>query len=213
MIMRKNTKKIFLTHGIYVLLVLIILGVQIKTAISNKNLEFQQQNSQAYIKLLQGVSGIGNLYSQHIHADFKFYIGGRDIDFNKEEFQAPEFTTLEFWKDAKVNKFTHLHPGQDNIGLIHVHATGITLSMFFRTIGVKLNDTCIVFSDSIGGTYCSSGGKRLRVFANGVKINAAAYEIKDLDKILIAYGNESASDIQSEMNSVGSRACIESNKC
>ncbi len=165
-----------------------------------------------YSSQLEQLSGVGPLESTHIHADMKIYVNNEYVDLNKEEILSPEFGSLDFWRQAKVNRFTHLHAGENNIDVIHVHATGITLGMFIRSIGGKLEDDCLTLPLSLGGdAYCDSTNKKLNVFINGdKKINYGNYIIQDLDKILITYGT---SDIQQQFDSIGNRACIQSKKC
>ncbi len=62
-------------------------------------------------------STIGILGSQHVHADFKVYVNGNSIDFNKKEY---------FMKSS----FMHVDPSPDNdeaSGTLHMHATGVPL--------------------------------------------------------------------------------------
>lgn len=171
-------------------------------------------NSLVYISSLEKLIGIGKLGSTHIHADFKIYADNKIINLNNEQFQAPEFGSIDFWRDANVNKFAHLHPGQNNIDVIHVHAKGVTLGMFFRTIGISLNESCIKFPEGVGGNYCNEENKPLQIFINGIKIeNPEDYEIRDLDRILVTYGNSTESNIKKQIGSIGNNACIQSKKC
>lgn len=173
------------------------------------------ENSLAYINQLSRLTGVGFLTSQHIHADFKIYVNGAMIDLNKIELQAPEFASLEFWSDANTSKFVHLHEGETNKDVMHVHATGISLAMFLRAVSGKISQSCVNFPKIISNReFCDEKNKTLRVFINGVKSNAPQdYEIKDMDKILISYGNDSDAQVSMQIKSIGNNACIQSGKC
>ena len=172
-------------------------------------------NSIVYIKQLNRLTGVGFLTTRHVHADFKIYINGGLIDLNKIELQAPEFGSLGFWNDANTSKFVHLHGGEPNKDVLHVHATGIKLAMFFRTIGGRIGPGCISFPQTISkASFCNKKDKTLKVFINGIiTVAPFDYEMQDLDKLLITYGNDSDAEISRQIKSIGNNACFQSRKC
>tara|TARA_Y100000310_G_scaffold345545_1_gene466321 strand:+ start:6834 stop:7475 length:642 start_codon:yes stop_codon:yes gene_type:complete len=175
-------------------------------------------NGIIYAEQLEHLSGLGLLDSQHIHADYKVFIEGKEINMSYPELQAPEWGSAEFWRTSGFSRFVHMHPGENQSGVIHIHAIGVRLGMFFRVIGGSLNHSCISFpeliqkQESVEQTYCSDSDNILQVLVNGEKIiNPDSYLFHDLDRILISYGKISQTNEQ--MKSVGYQACIHSENC
>lgn len=131
-------------------------------------------------------STIGVLGSAHIHADWNVYVDGRPIDFSDKAHME------RMQKGLPVSSFIHVDSGSplpEKTGdVLHMHATGVPLWVFFKSIGGSLNETCLGIN---GETMCSSGNKKLRFYVNG-KPNTeyGDYVFTDLDKILISYGGE-----------------------
>ena len=69
---------------------------------------------------------IGPAGSVHTHQDFKVYINGNALDFTQAKYQKPH-----------ENQLVHLEGGDGDV--IHVHATGVTIGLFFKSI-----NCCIV---------------------------------------------------------------------
>ncbi len=121
---------------------------------------------------------IGILGSDHIHADFKVYINGEKINFNQEKY---------FVRSA----FVHVEPevNSEKTGeVLHIHAKGIPLGLFFESLGIRFYSDCFEIDDK---QFCNNKDNKLRFFVNNVE-NAQFenYVPEDLDKILITYGNE-----------------------
>lgn len=134
-------------------------------------------------------STIGILGSAHIHADFKVFINGEPINFaDKDYYMKSSFIHV----DENQNK-------EDSSGVLHMHATGVPLWMFFESIGGRFDEKCI----SVGGeTFCNGKGRSVKFYANG-KPNSGFgdYVFSDLDKILISYGGINE-DVQEQLKSV-----------
>mgnify|MGYP001559984280 CR=1 FL=1 len=145
---------------------------------------------------------IGIVGEIHYHADFKVIIEGSEFDFAKSKYMTTNQSSL--------SKFTHLHDMVGNI--LHVHAKGVNLGMFFKSLGMDLTLDCLVLDD--GGKYCSDGKKYLKLYVNGFRnYQMQNYMPQDLDRILITYGDESESELKTQMESVKNNACIYSEKC
>lgn len=140
-------------------------------------------------------SKFGPRGSTHIHADIKVYILGNPLNFNSPRFQVME-------------DLTHFENNDGEI--LHVHATGLTLGYFLRSLGMDLNNECI--TTDTGNQYCNLGKATLKVYAknqfsNWVQIyNPADYIINDLDKILVTYGPEDDLEIMERQDSVTDKA-------
>lgn len=112
-------------------------------------------------------SAIGVLGSQHVHADWKIYLKGKAIDLSDK-------SHMERMRSGQpVSSFIHVDSGApvpERTGdVLHMHATGVPLWIFFSSIGLELPD--------------------VKVYVNEKEIqNYQNYVFKDLDKILITDG-------------------------
>jgi hypothetical protein len=141
------------------------------------------------------LTGVESYGTAHIHADFKMYVEGKEWNLFKE-------------KNFEKNKFVHFHPTTNpkkpNENVIHVHAGGISLAQFLRTLGVEMTNECLIIEDI---KYCENGSKMLKLYVNGEIISdPERYKIKDLDKILISFGNENEAEIKDQLNSIDNNA-------
>jgi len=136
------------------------------------------------------VSGIGAVGSTHEHVDFKVYLNGVPIDLSQSIYQVR-------------SPIVHVEGGDGDI--IHKHATGVKVGFFFQTLGMKFNSTCFILDT--GEQFCNEGDKTLKFYLNGQRSDLFDnYELTDLDKILISYGNESESQIQSQLATITDKA-------
>ena len=110
----------------------------------------------------------------HLHADVKVYINGQQINFSQSKYQLR-------------NSFVHFEDGNGEVA--HVHAAGLTVGYMLKSLGIDFNSNCIIVESE---SYCSEKDKKLKFYINN-KINKEfdKYIIKDVDKILVSYGNES----------------------
>ena len=133
-----------------------------------------------------------SLYKTHIHANFKVFIDGKELDFAK-----PEFMT-----ESKEDRSRKVHLHDLNGGVAHVHYPGITWQDFFQSLQMPLAEHCL---DLGTGKTCS-----LRFFVNGNEIqDLAQTEIRDLDKVLIT----NSQNVQEQLAAIADDACVYSNKC
>ena len=141
----------------------------------------------------------------HEHSDFKVYLNNEAFDFSQDTYMSKKPGS-----DEQLSPFVHLH---DNIGyIIHKHIQGVTLGEFFNTLNMKFSSTCFILDNDT--EYCNDKDNTIKMYVNG-KINNKfeKYEFKDLDRILITYGNENESIIKKQIESVTDEACIQSEKC
>ena len=124
--------------------------------------------------------------STHDHANFMVFINGEEINF-----ALPQY----------IVKAKEVHIEDMNGNVIHKHATGITLGYFFKTLGFKFDENCFVFDNK--KEYCNEGDKTLKFYVNNERnYEYDKYEIKDLDKYLISYGNDSEEEIKKQLSSI-----------
>ena len=136
----------------------------------------------------------------HEHADFKVYLYGEQYNFSQEKHMSGNGTHL--------SEDVHLHDMDGEV--MHKHANGVTLGTFFTSLKMIFNSTCFVLDNST--SYCNDGDKQIKLYVNSIKtLEYEKYEFKDLDKILITYGDESG--IKNQLDSITGRACIYSEKC
>lgn len=81
-------------------------------------------------------SAIGVLGSQHIHADWKVYIGGKVFDF--EPF-AMDMSSI----NANItSSFIHVDEGvpppEETDDVLHMHAKGVPLWLFFKSVSIEI---------------------------------------------------------------------------
>lgn len=145
---------------------------------------------------------IGIVGDVHYHADFALYINGERYDFAKEKYMSTE--------NKSLSNFMHLHDMDGKV--IHKHAEGVTLGFFLETLGMKLNETCLVLDNE--DSYCNEDDKELKMSVNGKHNDEFdQYDIQDEDKILLSYGDEYEEELQKQMSSVSDEACIYSLTC
>ena len=154
-------------------------------------------------------SKTGILGSQHIHADFKVYVNGKPLNFADSKYYMK---SSFIHSDDNKNK-------EDASTVLHMHATGVPLWVFFKSIGVDFNKDCItldmseipkisehaqkpmVFDNK--EKFCNDGDKKLKFFVNGKESNEFEnYVFNDLDKILISYGDENQEQIKNQLDSI-----------
>ena len=142
---------------------------------------------------------IGVLDTQHIHADWKVYIDGKALDFSDKSHME------RMRNNQPVSSFIHVDSGaptpEKTGDVLHMHATGIPLWLFFNSIGMDFNKDCITLENK--EKFCNDGNKKLKLFVNGKESNEFEnYVFNDLDKILISYGSESEEEIKNQLYSI-----------
>jgi hypothetical protein len=139
-----------------------------------------------------GPENAGALGSEHSHAGLLVSIFGDEFDFS-----APAYQIKSSW--------IHFE-GRDG-STVHKHATGVTLGYLFDTLSLGLDDQCFVFQD--GRSFCTNEDYKLVFYINGEQVpDIRDYEIKEEDKILIAYGAETPEEIDALLLKLESRDLI-----
>lgn len=134
----------------------------------------------------------------HVHADFKVFINGHEIDFS-----LPRYNIR--------NRYIHLHTDNDFGGnVIHIEGRNATMGEFFLSLAMNFNSTCFATPEE----FCNSEARTLKFYISGKRNELyEMYEPADLDRILISYGNETEEMIQQQADSITKLACVFSNKC
>ena len=139
---------------------------------------------------------IGILGSQHIHAYWKIYINGNSLDLSDKYYGRIR-------EGKSASSFIHVEhsPGEKAGDVLHMHATGVPLWVFFKSVGMDFNKDCITLENK--EKFCNDVNKKLKFYVNGKENNEIEnYVFNDLDKILISYGNENQQEIQKQLDSI-----------
>ena len=132
--------------------------------------------------------GAGGLGDEHEHASILVKIFGDTFDFT-----APTYQIKSSW----------IHFEESDGKTVHRHASGVTLGYLFETLNIGLDDKCYKFPD--GRNFCTVEDKdgeeySLKFYINHDKVDDIRdYVIKDRDRILISYGNESQEQIDEQL--------------
>ncbi|MBP7057470.1 hypothetical protein KBB08_03185 [Candidatus Gracilibacteria bacterium] len=142
----------------------------------------------------------------HIHADFAVYIDGKQFDFVQEKYM----TSTDVCHVATGEEHLHLHDMNGTVA--HSHEAGHTWGDFFGDLNFKLATGELTTDD--GTAYRNVGNKQWYYLVNGQSVPSLAdYELKDLDRVLLSYGELSPALLATQMESVTSQACIYSKTC
>ena len=150
---------------------------------------------------MDSASQIGKLGSQHSHADWKIYVQGKALEQTRLDSLAMDMSQMN---NPKTSSFIHLDqgaPAPEKTGdVLHMHATGVPLWIFFESVGMKFDKDCLVLDS--GEKYCTGGGKTLKFYVNGQPHDQyEQYVFNDLDKILISYGSKNE-DVNGQLASI-----------
>ncbi|MBI2084882.1 MAG: hypothetical protein HYT70_04725 [Candidatus Aenigmarchaeota archaeon] len=142
---------------------------------------------------LSNSPNIGPVGSTHIHADIGIHLNGEEITPLPPQFYVR-------------SSYVHIEEGPGAGTVTHIHSTGVPLKMFFDSLGMRFNLEC--FEVTGAKKYCNSGSATLKMYikhADGAWEQNSEYEkyvFKDLDKILITYGDETDEEIALQQNNV-----------
>jgi len=132
--------------------------------------------------------GAGKLGGEHEHASILVKIFGDNFDFT-----APTYQIKSSW----------IHFEDSDGKTVHRHASGVTLGYLFDTMNIGLDDKCYRFPD--GRNFCTVEDKEgeeysLKFYINHEKVDDIRdYVVKNGDRVLISYGNESQEQIDEQL--------------
>jgi len=133
--------------------------------------------------------GAGALNDEHEHTSILVKIFG-------DKFPSP----TGFSSPAYQIKSTWIHFEGSDGHTIHRHSSGVTLGYLFETLGIMLNDECLVFQQQEGErTFCTDDEYSLEFYINHQPFDSIIdYVINEDDRILISYGTPEKIDEQLE---------------
>jgi len=168
------------------IIVLVLLILTVYLFFNNNSLQKNVQSWQEYSLDIQKLAGIEQIETLHYHADFKVYLEGKQIDFSQQKYQLR-------------SRLIHLE--NNNGDVIHEHAKGITLGHLFNTLGIKFTNEC--FTLETGKKFCNEENKKLEFYVNNELNNEYDnYEIRNKDKYLITYGDETEEEIENQLKTI-----------
>lgn len=160
------------------------------------------------------VSGSGR-QATHEHADFALFINGTRFNFDQPQFMSPDANGKDRSESA------HIHEPRPTV--VHVHKTGTTWDEFLASLGFRLNDPSLKgitpeassLTMPTGEVYKTTAADTFKFYVNGVQVDGVTNTgIHDLDRVLISYGPESATDVfANQWPQVTDQACIPSERC
>ena len=140
------------------------------------------------------VNKFGTVGSAHEHAAFIINVNGTPFDFSQPQYQVK-------------SRLIHVEGG-DGFTL-HRHTDRVPFGEFLRSENMNLEDDCFSMSEQssdqqsqqqgLQQEYCTNGNEALRAFVNGRELESPSslddYILKDDDRILLIYGNQTADQI------------------
>lgn len=129
------------------------------------------------------------LGDEHEHAIVVVKIFGEEINFARPDFQLQ-------------SKWIHFE--NENGFTIHRHSKDVSLGFLFKTLNMNVGKDC--FLTHYGKEFCSNDDFVLMFFINDEKVDDVSnYIIKEDDRILIIYGNESQEKIERYLDEINSK--------
>jgi len=143
--------------------------------------------------------------SVHYHANFALYINGQ-----REEFKGPQYySEVEMCTlntTTMPSERVHMHDNVNNV--VHVEDHAVTWGQFFTNLGWVMGPTFIASPD--GTIYSENGDNKLNLILNGQDYTDFGglqnTVIKDKDKLLVSFGNETAATLKQRYTAIPSTA-------
>jgi hypothetical protein len=142
----------------------------------------------------------------HYHANFAVYLNGQQFQFKGPQYYEEEGAVCAQNTAKTPKERAHMH---DNINsVVHVEDNAVTWGDFFNTLGWSVGQNFVQTDD--GTMYQESGDSKLHVVINGQDYtdlgSIASRVIKDQDKLLLSFGDESSAMIMQQYRSVPATA-------
>ncbi|MDE1843086.1 MAG: protein-disulfide isomerase [Thaumarchaeota archaeon] len=127
--------------------------------------------------------GAGPLGLVHIHAGLLTMIYGQQFDYSSAAYQI---------------KSPYIGFQKGNGETVHMLAANVTMGFLFDTLHIGLDDKCFTFPDK--RSFCTNDKYTLKFYVNHHEIPSLRnYVFKDKDRVLISYGNENETQINSQL--------------
>jgi hypothetical protein len=148
------------------------------------------------------INKFGTVGSAHEHAAFVVNVDGTPIDFSQPQYQVQ-------------SRLIHVEGG-DGFTL-HRHTDRVPFGEFLRSVNMNLEGNCLSISQGTPNQqgeqqqgqeqeYCTNGTEELRAYVNGRELDSPSilgdYILKDDDRILLIYGNQTAEQLTQALGEV-----------
>ena len=128
--------------------------------------------------------GSGPLGAIHIHAGLLTMIYGQQFDYSSNAYQI---------------KSPYISFQKGNGETVHAMATNVTMGALFDSVRIGLDDKCFTFPDK--RPFCTDTKYTLKFYVNHHQVpDIRNYVFKDQDRLLISYGNENETQINSQLD-------------
>lgn len=146
----------------------------------------------------------------HYHANFAVYINGQREQFNNPAFyEEASMCTDNSKEDENADNPTeraHMHDNVNNV--VHIEDAAVTWGQFFENLGWTLAPTTLITDN--GTVYQEQGTDKLHIIINGQDYTdlggIANRVIKDQDKLLLSYGDESDQTVMAQYKAIPNTA-------
>ncbi|MDQ4073008.1 MAG: hypothetical protein M3162_01750 [Thermoproteota archaeon] len=129
----------------------------------------------------------GNIGSAHEHAALWVNLNGTKIDFAQPKYMVR-------------SNYIHMESYNGTLDgtTLHKHATNVPIGEFLKSVRMDISNGCLITDN--GTRYCNNDNLKLSFFVNGNQTqDIMNYVLNDDDRILVIYGNQSAEEIQNEI--------------
>ncbi|MER5175804.1 MAG: hypothetical protein ABJB76_10370 [Candidatus Nitrosocosmicus sp.] len=135
----------------------------------------------------------GMIGSAHEHAALIVDLNGTNINFAQPKYMLR-------------SNYIHMenHNGTLDGTTLHKHATKVPIGEFLKSIRMDISNGCFITDEN--KHFCENKNLKLRYYINGNETkDIMNYVLKDNDRILILYGNQSSTEINhkiQELNNI-----------
>jgi len=129
----------------------------------------------------------GAIGSEHVHAAFIVDLNGTKINFAQPKYMIR-------------SNYIHMenHNGAPDGTTLHRHATMVPIGEFLKSVRMDISNGCFITDEN--KRFCENNNSKLAYYINGNQTkDIMGYVLKDDDRILILYGNQSSSEVNNEI--------------
>src|ERR687890_1683718 len=129
----------------------------------------------------------GTLGSAHEHAALLVDLNGTKIDFAKQKYMVR-------------SNYIHMESYNGTLDgtTLHKHAAKVPIGEFLKSLRMDISNGCFITDEN--KRFCENNNSKLTYYINGNQTkDIMGYVLKDDDRILIHYGNQSSSEVNNDM--------------
>lgn len=110
--------------------------------------------------------------------------------------------TFRIFTDPKYHNLSsdvYIEPINPNI--VNIKKSGTAWNDFFKTLPMQLSKECLITGTK--QTFCTGSSGKLKFYINGLEDpNALETEIKQGDKLLVSFGDETEAEIEVQLSKI-----------